>query len=140
MTVEDSVSSMAPPALVVRTKGAVRTLWPGRSYQVGRDPAADVPMDDDRVSWRHGVLRSAEDGPQRSGSVQPAMVRRTAVCRKPITTVKVETRRLRIGRSPDNDIVVPDLIVSRHHAELRETRDGQDESVDLGGHNEIGRA
>ena len=62
MTVEDSVSSMAPPALVVRTKGAVRTLWPGRSYQVGRDPAADVPMDDDRVSWRHGVLRTDEHG------------------------------------------------------------------------------
>ena len=173
MTVEDSVSSMAPPALVVRTKGAVRTLWPGRSYQVGRDPAADVPMDDDRVSWRHGVLRtdehgwsfedvgsmngtfvrsrrirragidgeiefrlgSAQDGAQLACSVPPAMVRRTGVYRKPITTVKVGTRRLRIGRSPDNDIVVPDLIVSRHHAELRETRDGQYEIVDLGGHN-----
>src|ERR1700738_2736834 len=60
MTVEDSVSSMAPPALVVRTKGAVRTLWPGRSYQVGRDPAADVPMDDDRVSGRHDVPRTDE--------------------------------------------------------------------------------
>jgi ABC-type multidrug transport system ATPase subunit len=26
---------------------------------------------------------------------------------------------LRIGRSPDNDVVVPDLTVSKHHAELR---------------------
>src|ERR1700676_1200364 len=173
MTVEDSVSSIAPPALVVRTKGAVRTLWPGRSYQVGRNPAADIPIDDDRVSWQHGVLRtdehgwafedvgsmngtfvharrirragidgeiefrlgSAQDGAQLACSVPPAMVRRTGVYRQPITTAKGGTRRLRIGRSPDNDIVVPDLIVSRHHAELRETCDGQYEIVDLGGHN-----
>jgi ABC-type multidrug transport system ATPase subunit/pSer/pThr/pTyr-binding forkhead associated (FHA) protein len=173
MTVKDSVSSMAPPALVVRTKGAVRTLWPGRSYEVGRDPATDVPIDDARVSWRHGVLRTdehgwifedagsmngtfvgarrirrtgiegeilfrlgnAENGAQLACSVPPAMVRRTGVYREPITVVKVQTPRLRIGRSPDNDIVVPDLIASRHHAELRETVDGRYEIVDLGGHN-----
>jgi ABC transport system ATP-binding/permease protein len=173
MTVEGSVSSMAPPALVVRTKGAVRTLWPGGSYQVGRDPAADVPIDDAQVSWRHGVLRTdehgwifedvgsmngtfvrarrirragiegeilfrlgnAESGAQLACSVPPAMVRRTGVYREPTTIRKVRTRRLRIGRSPDNDIVVPDLIVSRHHAELRETGDGRYEIVDLGGHN-----
>jgi pSer/pThr/pTyr-binding forkhead associated (FHA) protein len=53
---------MTPTALVVRTESAVRTLRPGWSYQVGRDPAAEVPIDDSRVSWRHGVLRTDERG------------------------------------------------------------------------------
>ena len=130
-------------------------------------------MDDDRVSWRHGVLRtdehgwsfedvgsmngtfvrarrirragidgeiefrlgSAEDGAQLACSVPPAMVRRTGVYRKPITTVKVGTRRLRIGRSPDNDLVVQDITVSKHHAELRNAGGGRYEIVDLGSHN-----
>jgi ABC-type multidrug transport system ATPase subunit/pSer/pThr/pTyr-binding forkhead associated (FHA) protein len=80
-------------------------------------------------------LGNAESGAQLACSVPPAMVRRTGVYREPSTIVTVRTRRLRIGRSPDNDIVVPDLIVSRHHAELRETGDGRYEIVDLGGHN-----
>ncbi|RFU37222.1 FHA domain-containing protein [Actinomadura logoneensis] len=42
---------------------------------------------------------------------------------------------LRIGRSPDNDVVVPDLVVSRHHAELRMTDVGRAEIIDLGSHN-----
>ncbi|MGH3382742.1 MAG: FHA domain-containing protein, partial [Actinoallomurus sp.] len=62
MTAEGSVSSIAPPALVVRAKGTVRTLRPGGSYQVGRDPAAEIQFDDARVSWRHGVLRTDENG------------------------------------------------------------------------------
>jgi pSer/pThr/pTyr-binding forkhead associated (FHA) protein len=28
---------------------------------------------------------------------------------------------MRIGRVPDNDLVLPDLDVSRHHAELRKS-------------------
>src|SRR5437762_3307944 len=35
---------------------------------------------------------------------------------RPATTI-------RIGRTPDNDIALPDLHVSRHHAELRRSRD-----------------
>jgi ABC transport system ATP-binding/permease protein len=40
--------------------------------------------------------------------------------------------RLRIGRAADNDVVLPDLTVSQHHAELRRGVDGQVEVVDLG--------
>ncbi|HET9172412.1 MAG TPA: ATP-binding cassette domain-containing protein [Actinospica sp.] len=43
--------------------------------------------------------------------------------------------RIHIGRSLDNDIVVDDLLVSRHHAELRTTRDGSFELLDLGSQN-----
>ncbi len=174
MTADGTVSSMAPPALVVRTMGTVRTLRPGWSYQVGRDPAADIPIDDGRVSWRHGRLRTdehgvwifedlgsrngtfirarrisrvdiegeirfrlgnAESGPQLVCSVPPVMNRPAGVYREPTTIRELRTRRMRIGRAPDNDIVVPDLIVSRHHAELRQRDDGRHEIVDLGGHN-----
>ncbi len=40
----------------------------------------------------------------------------------------------RIGRIPDNDIVVPHFSVSRHHAELRHVAGGY-RIVDLGSHN-----
>jgi pSer/pThr/pTyr-binding forkhead associated (FHA) protein len=40
----------------------------------------------------------------------------------------------RIGRVPDNDIVLADLDVSRHHAELRRTPDGSFEIIDLNSH------
>ena len=43
--------------------------------------------------------------------------------------------RVRIGRALDNDIVVDDLLASRHHAELRTAHDGSFELVDLGSHN-----
>lgn len=43
--------------------------------------------------------------------------------------------RVRIGRALDNDIVVDDLLVSRHHAELRTAHDGSYELIDLGSHN-----
>jgi ABC-type multidrug transport system ATPase subunit len=36
-----------------------------------------------------------------------------------------------IGRAPDNDVVVDDLLVSRHHAELRPREAGGHELVDL---------
>ncbi len=39
---------------------------------------------------------------------------------------------VRIGRDVDNDIVIDDLQVSRHHAELRARADGAPEIVDLG--------
>ena len=174
MTAPQGVSSIAPPALVVRTRRAVKTLRPGWSYLVGRDPAAEVPIDDGRVSSRHGRLRTdehgvwifedlgsrngtyingrrihrvaiageirfllgdAENGDQLICSVPPVVDRRAGVYREPTTVRKLQTQLLRIGRADDNDIVVSDLIVSRHHAELRERDDGRHEIVDLGGHN-----
>ncbi|MGW7003499.1 ATP-binding cassette domain-containing protein [Streptomyces sp. NPDC054933] len=40
-------------------------------------------------------------------------------------------RIVRIGRAPDNDIVVNDLMASRYHAELHATEEGEFEVVDL---------
>jgi hypothetical protein len=44
-------------------------------------------------------------------------------------------KAIRIGRQPDNDIALTgDLMVSRHHAELRRHPDGSFELADLGSH------
>ncbi|WKX69638.1 FHA domain-containing protein [Streptomyces sp. XD-27] len=44
-------------------------------------------------------------------------------------------RVMRIGRALENELVVSDLQVSRHHAEFRTLPDGRFEIVDLGSHN-----
>ena len=50
-------NSPAGPALRVRTPDSERSLAAGRSYFIGRDPQADIVVNDSRVSWRHAVLR-----------------------------------------------------------------------------------
>jgi ABC-type multidrug transport system ATPase subunit len=60
---------------------------------------------------------------------------RLSVDRRPTSVRKVPTRALRIGRAADNDLVLADLGVSRHHAELRNVGSGRYEIVDLGSHN-----
>lgn len=47
---------------------------------------------------------------------------------------QLETSRLRIGRAPDNDVVLDDLLVSRYHAELRRGPAGW-QLVDVGRRN-----
>lgn len=53
----------------------------------------------------------------------------------PGVVVRIVSGPLRIGRAADNDIVVPDLMVSRHHAELRVIGEGRYRVVDLDSHN-----
>jgi ABC transport system ATP-binding/permease protein len=52
-----------------------------------------------------------------------------------LTGVHAVEQVVRIGRAPDNDVVVGDLLVSRHHAELRGSPGRGYELVDLGSHN-----
>ncbi|HEU0336370.1 MAG TPA: FHA domain-containing protein [Gaiellaceae bacterium] len=52
-----------------------------------------------------------------------------------LTGVHAVEQVVRIGRAPDNDVVVGDLLVSRRHAELRGSPSRGYELVDLGSHN-----
>ncbi len=255
------------PQLVLEIDGQYRTLEPGQSYTIGRDPASDFPFEDARVSWRHATisfngaswqlqdhgstngtyvagsrvqltqlapgsvlnLGNAENGPrlgftapaapavgapaaanagagagpagwheaetnrnyaappaqpwaqqqpaqqqwapgpqpgqqgypgvppqqggpapfpqqhgqpqqgqqqhgQQQGQPGPALGERNPTM---IRNLTAGMRTIRIGRALDNDIVVSDLQVSRHHAELRQLPDGRYEIVDLGSHNGI---
>ncbi len=60
---------------------------------------------------------------------------RPSVDRCPTGIRPLPTRTLRIGRALDNDLVLPDLLVSRHHAELRALGGGRFQIVDLDSHN-----
>jgi ABC-type multidrug transport system ATPase subunit len=85
---------------------------------------------------------SWEDAVQGREPVRPAPEVREAdgsapsVDRRPTSRMPLPAKAaLRIGRVPDNDVVLPDLDVSRHHAELRKSPAGAYEIVDLGSHN-----
>ncbi len=49
--------------------------------------------------------------------------------------MRLPAKALRIGRASDNDIVVTDLLVSRHHAEFRKLPGGGYQIADLGSYN-----
>ena len=189
MTAEDALSRDASMPLVVRAQGSSRTLHAGTAYWIGRDPAADIVVDEPLVSWRHAVLEVADgrwllqdsnstngtfaagqrvrqveitdscqvrlghpdagpvlscsvtDLPDGSASAQPSATavwaaQRTAQAdRFPSAIMPLPAKALRIGRSADNGIVVADLNVSRHHAELSRLPAGEYEIADLGSHN-----
>ncbi|MEV5319947.1 FHA domain-containing protein [Streptomyces sp. NPDC052687] len=81
------------------------------------------------------IVLSTVTGP---AAQRPAGVSRPALThtfRHPAGVRPLTTRTVRIGRAADNDLVVDDLIVSRHHAELRARTDGGYEIADLGSHN-----
>jgi pSer/pThr/pTyr-binding forkhead associated (FHA) protein len=61
MTAENVVSGYVTPPLTVRAQGSAKTLRAGPAYWVGRDPAADIVIDEPLVSWRHAVVK-VEDG------------------------------------------------------------------------------
>ncbi|MBP0453063.1 ATP-binding cassette domain-containing protein [Kitasatospora sp. RG8] len=88
---------------------------------------------------------SPGDGPEVELTVAPpqqsAVPRATALTaitgsyRPPTSIHPLIARTLRIGRAPDNDLVLADLEVSRHHAELHTTADGRYAITDLHSHN-----
>jgi ABC-type multidrug transport system ATPase subunit/pSer/pThr/pTyr-binding forkhead associated (FHA) protein len=58
------------------------------------------------------------------------------VDREPTSRIKLQAARVvKIGRRPDNDIVVQDLGVSKAHAELKMSPTGRYQIFDLGSHN-----
>ncbi|WP_407549185.1 FHA domain-containing protein [Streptomyces sp. Pv4-95] len=79
-----------------------------------------------------GVPRPARSARRPSAVSHPAG---THTFRQPSSVRPLPAARTtRIGRAPDNDLVIDDLVVSRRHAELRAGPGGY-EIVDLGSHN-----
>jgi len=72
---------------------------------------------------------SRTEGPVADGTTFPP-----GALRDPASRVRIQPQVRQIGRGPDNDIVVPDLGVSKQHAELRRTPAGRYSIIDLGSH------
>jgi ABC transport system ATP-binding/permease protein len=93
-------------------------------------PPAEYPSPRDYPSPQSAA---APQPVQPAAAVQPEML--PSVDRRPTSRMPLPAKAMRIGRVPDNDVVLSDLNVSRHHAELRKSPTGQYEIVDLGSHN-----
>jgi ABC transport system ATP-binding/permease protein len=65
----------------------------------------------------------------------PATPAEPSVDLRPTSWISLPVTSLRIGRSPDNDLVLQDLSASRHHAELRRSATDRYEIVDLRSNN-----
>ncbi|MFZ4277264.1 FHA domain-containing protein [Streptomyces arboris] len=84
------------------------------------------------------VLQGREPPARPAAADRPSAVSMpaaTGTFRQPTTVRPLPARTVRIGRDAGNDLVIDDLVVSRHHAELRALPDGRHEIVDLGSHN-----
>ena len=56
----DAPAASVPP-LAVRAQGSGQTLQAGAVYWIGRDPEADIVVDEPVVSWRHAVVMASGD-------------------------------------------------------------------------------
>jgi len=132
--------------------GGLRLTLGGQSIVLGRDPACDLPVEDERVSWRHLRVELSEGFPLLTdlGSSNGTYVDGVKIDTQPypITSeaivvlgstrarvrelepdrgtgtgrfrrVSVRGQAIRVGRAPDNDVVLDEPNVSWHHAELR---------------------
>jgi ABC transport system ATP-binding/permease protein len=96
--------------------------------QFSPEPAVGEPSWEDSISaWRDPAPSSRQ-----AVDVRESL---PSVDIRPTSRMPLPVKALRIGRVPDNDLVLPDLDVSRHHAELRRSPAGAYEIVDLGSHN-----
>ncbi len=112
-----------PPREPIAPREPVRPAEPAPF--LGR-PSADAP------SWADTV--SKRESPSPAGApVKPELL--PSVDRRPTARMPLPAKAMRIGRVPENDLVLSDLDVSRHHAELRKSPTGSYEIVDLNSHN-----
>jgi len=123
----------APGAAPAEPAPRERLAPPGYAPRHGSgapaQPAAPAPLP---VQARPGPQAPAPPA-QPAPSGQPDLL--PSVDRKPTARMPLPAKAMRIGRVPENDLVLSDLNVSRHHAELRKSPTGSYEIVDLGSHN-----
>ncbi|MGW1531055.1 ABC transporter ATP-binding protein/permease [Streptomyces aureus] len=104
-----------------------------RIHEWGVGPGSVIRFGSPADGPRAVLVRRPPPVAERPSAV--SMPAATSTFRQPTTVRPLPSRTVRIGRAPDNDLVVDDLIVSRNHAELLARPDGTYEIVDLGSHN-----
>ena len=160
-TIYATPGHMSGDGLRITTGGRTVTLDEGQTARVGSGPDATIRIDGTDIASLHAVVRHdgmtwvIEDSGSQSGmyfggqrvarlaAIGPVAVHLGAPD-GPLIELTAFTpeappalvKPLRIGRAPDNDIVVDDLLASARHAELRPAPGGSGdiEIVDLGSH------
>jgi ABC-type multidrug transport system ATPase subunit len=144
----DDMSRPLPPTITVRSGGWQRTFAPGRDVVIGRDVRADVRIPHLGVSRSHVILRCLDGhwvavddksfngmfvGQRRVSSVDirdgqtihvgdpdgPPLTFELGPVQQPD-----DRPTTRMGRASDNDVVIPDVLASSHHATLVPTPRG----------------
>ncbi|MFC7897451.1 FHA domain-containing protein [Streptomyces sp. NPDC057381] len=122
---------------------------PVQEPQQQQAPQQQVPQHgQQQAGWQHqqpqqqagspqaAPQQGAPHFPQQQGSGGAAGASPVHGDRSPTTFHQFSLGRvMRIGRALENELVVSDLQVSRHHAEFHSTPDGRMEIRDLGSHN-----
>jgi ABC-type multidrug transport system ATPase subunit/pSer/pThr/pTyr-binding forkhead associated (FHA) protein len=146
---------LIPGTLRLRWGDAEVLLASGTAAVVGRDPSCDLVVDHPLVSRRHlriaeGAGRWVVEDESSNGTYRDGVrITREDIgggivltlghaVDGPILAISVDaappTGVQSVGRDPGNSVVVDDLMVSRHHAELRPTATGY-EIIDLDSQN-----
>ncbi|MFI6608868.1 FHA domain-containing protein [Streptomyces sp. NPDC050507] len=102
---------------------AQQQAWPQQPHAQPQQP--HVPQQQGMAPAPHGV------GPGGAAGAPPVYGDRSPTTFHQLALGRV----MRIGRALENELVVSDLQVSRHHAEFNATPDGRFEIRDLGSHN-----
>ncbi|MFJ9738288.1 FHA domain-containing protein [Streptomyces sp. NPDC101166] len=123
-TVEDADSTNGTYADGHRVH--VSDIGPGSVLRFGS------PDDGPSVLLTGHPAPAAPEPPGPAAVSEPAL---TGTFRHPTSVRPLPARTVRIGRAPDNDLVIDDLVVSRRHAELHALPDGGYEIADLESHN-----
>lgn len=138
-----------------------------REIVIGRTVSADVQVDDPRVSRVHAVIRrrgevwQIEDQDSANGTFLDGEAVRVVEIHSPtmlnladpdegipilltpegsaspVAVAGGDVHVVRIGRAPDNDVVLDDPMVSRHHAEIARLPSGRWQLRDIGSGNGI---
>ncbi|MEU0335242.1 FHA domain-containing protein [Streptomyces sp. NPDC006193] len=104
-----------------------------RIRRCGLSPGTVIRFGNPADGPRAVLARPPRPAPDRPPAVSVPEL--TGAFRRPSSVRPLPARTTRIGRAPDNDVVLRDLVVSRRHAELRALADGSYEIADLGSHN-----
>ncbi|WP_432159292.1 FHA domain-containing protein [Streptomyces sp. NRRL F-5630] len=131
-----------------RQPAARQPAQPSAARQPVREQPASLPEQPAPPARNHPPSPDPRPGPGPVADARPAtdprpvadprphQGRPSAGDRSPTTFHQMAVgRRMSIGRALENDLVVSDLQVSRHHAEFHATPEGRFEIRDLGSHN-----
>ncbi|MFG2111772.1 FHA domain-containing protein [Streptomyces sp. NPDC048718] len=121
----------SPPPPVPPSPHAPAPGPPGAD-QPAAEPAAAEPQPPEPPAEPPAAPVPSTPRPSSAAVASPAL---TGAFRRPTSVRPLPARTVRIGRAPDNDLVIDDLTVSRRHAELIAEPDGTYRIHDLGSHN-----
>ncbi|MFH8660068.1 ABC transporter ATP-binding protein/permease [Streptomyces afghaniensis] len=135
-----AASVATPQAQPQQQPYAAQGANPGWAQQAPAQQAPhqqfQAPQQEAQAGWQQQPQQHAAHIPQQQGPGGVAGAPPVYGDRSPTTFHQFSLGRvMRIGRALENELVVSDLQVSRHHAEFHSTPDGRMEIRDLGSHN-----